>query len=259
MTSTTPYRDLECGISSECSDSDVPIVRWKVCRTRRRRQSLAKKQTIPILEGSKEKVADKTPPSPNVDTVLVSNVQNQSSDDTRSPPGLELSVTDRWDESRFNLDYPRLINPHPVEYACTAQREEDPGKPDDDDNKNKNKNSTHDLCCFPVAPPDDIDKTIFVHPERPGVKWGGRWGAAKLAKEVQKYERVKEFWLFEHDHGFLAGFDDKHEFVAAVLARELRSPWVVGWLRELIGEEDVGMVLAAVEETGGATVGELDH
>lgn len=247
MASHARDHDPKTDISSECSESDVPIVRWKMSR-RRRQQILVKKlEATLIIKAPNDEVGEEAKPPPDADMSIVNYGQNQASDDTSSPPGLEPSAANLWDESSFNLEYPRLVNPRPVEYAWTTQQQDattgDPG----------DKHAPLQ-CLLPVPPADDITKTIFLHPARPGLRWGGRWAAAKLAREVEKYERVKEFWLFEHDHGFLAGYDDKHAFVAAVFARELGSPWVVGWLRELLGEADVGRVLAALERLGGAGV-----
>lgn len=235
--------DLSGHPSGDSSDSDVPLV-WN-SRPGRVRQILDKKKTNSGTQSRKKEVPDKTQPPANANITTINYAREGARDNTQPPPGVKISATDLWDESEFKLQYPRLINPYPVKYIWEE-------RPDPATDRFADKRTP---SCFPVTPADDINKTIFVHPDLPRVKWGGGWGAAKLAKEIQKYERVKAFWLFENDHGYLPGFDDKHLFVAAVFAAELRSPWVVGWLRELIGEEDVSMISAAVEKIAGSDLG----
>lgn len=180
-------------------------------------------------------------------------------DGTQAPHNFRTNTTTPWNEKqKLHLDRPHLVSPPSVCYtqpsppvhpattgACSGQQE----------------SGDIPAPCLPTAaaaaaPGQDaqtiIPKAVFLHADRPRLRWGGRWARAKLAREERKYERVRALWLLEQDHGFLPGYDDKHAFVAAVFARELESPWVLAWLRELMSEEDVGRILAAREGAAAA-------
>lgn len=226
----------QCATDGNSTDSDMPVARYKNPRQKRR---LIKARTLASVHKPHEKNDGQKQKRPaTIKLVTTRQTTNPSPDNTRPPPGCRLNPTDLWDESAFNLSSPRLVKPHPLKYIWSTFETSTDG-----DKVTKH----HTPSCLPVAPADDIPKTMSIHPDRPGMRWTGAWAKAKLAVEVERYERVKAFWLFENDFGFLAGLDDKHEFVASVFARELDSPWVVGWLRELIGEEDMGKIMDASE------------
>lgn len=185
-----------------------------------------------------QKVDVDTPCLPDyTDNNIISHIQRPL-DGTQTPHSSRTIATGPWDEDKFHLDYIHLMNPRPTRYTFSSPS---PHPATGECGKEE------PFLSFPTTPQDDIPKTVFLHADHPRLQWGGRWARAKLAREVRKYERVKALWLFEHDHGFLPGYDDKHAFVAAMFARELESPWVLAWLRELIGEEDVDRILAARE------------
>lgn len=154
-----------------------------------------------------------------------------------------------WDESRFNLSSPRLTNPGEVSYNTRTAEQ------------SAYTDHTTRICRPVVAVPDDDDddnnnKTLFVHPRYRNLTWTGKWAAAKLAREEARYNRVKRLLflvgaLFEDGVGDFPTLDDddddKYLYVAHTCREEMRSPWVVAWLEELIGYEDVAKILAHLE------------
>lgn len=95
---------------------------------------------------------------------------------------------------------------------------------------------------------DNTDRVLFIHPDCPKICYTGEWAVTKLKGEIAKYKRVKSFWLFEDRDDYFPSYDDKEYFMADVFTRELQSTWVLAWLKELIGEEKVKKLEAAVEE-----------
>lgn len=141
---------------------------------------------------------------------------------------------DDWEEWRFDLSSPRLVRPLPLRYTRVGLQ-------------NPRTGSMYDSVHVPGVPDDNIEKVLFLHPERAGIRWVGRMAERKLAEEVRKYERVKTFWLFNHGYAYCPGWDRKHEFVAAHFAEEIQSPWVAAWMAELIGRRDVYLILDHLE------------
>lgn len=251
MATTCENHKRARSITAESDDSDVPFVRAKRFR-QRRSHSKVRYLVTPSENRDEDKSTDNasikskkvdidTPCLPN--HAYNNNISHvQSPLGTQAPNNVKPTFTKPWDEEKFHLDYPHLMSPCPTRYTFSTASHPATGGDGKDE----------PFIFLPDTPRDDIPKTVFLHADRPHLRWGGRWARAKLAREVRKYERVKALWLFEHDHGFLPGYDDKHAFVAAVFARELESPWVLAWLRELIGEEDVARILAARERAAGA-------
>lgn len=142
------------------------------------------------------------------------------------------------DVSRFKLDSPRLIKSGPQRFRWSTERNPKTGEFDWE----------YPVECFPIAPPDDIKKELFFHPEFRKLSWSGPVADKVLKHEIRKYEVVKEFWLFEYQGCFAPGIDDKHIFCAYKYQNELQSPWVRGWLKELIGEDNLAKVLQSYQD-----------
>lgn len=101
-------------------------------------------------------------------------------------------------------------------------------------------NGKNPSTSWPIAPADNTKKQLFLNEKYPGMKWVGGWAAAKLEREVEKYEIVKEFWLPENN----TRDDDLYEHAAIIFYEEMSSPWVCAWLRESIGVEEVEKIRA---------------
>ncbi|KAJ4394328.1 hypothetical protein N0V93_003545 [Gnomoniopsis smithogilvyi] len=138
-----------------------------------------------------------------------------------------------WDEESVNLDkYPHLLTTK-LTYRYTQVK-----NPWTD---------AWEYVCFPIAPADDIKKSLHVGGSLTQIRWTGFWAEQKLQKEIHKYEKIKEFWLFNYSKiavvPFFVGLDKKEEFCVGLFSEELRSPWVRFWLREFLG----GEVMNAIE------------
>lgn len=142
-----------------------------------------------------------------------------------------------WKPSTFTLDFPHLRQREVTELTYTWAYEQDPYQPD-----------VFRPTCWPDAPEDTIPKTLFLNKCHRRIAWSGKWAEAKLQAEIARYDRVKWFWLFNDGWAYLPGWDDKHLYVARRFRREMESPWVVAWLEELIGEEEVAKILAHMEK-----------
>lgn len=143
-----------------------------------------------------------------------------------------------WAEKRLGLLSPQSIPPTPL--PCSSAETESPHTVEDDLHHDR-----EDL--LPDAPADNSRKVLSLHPARTGIRWVGELSERKLAKELEKYERVKGFWLCNDGHAHCPGWDCKHEFVAHEFAEEVQSPWVLAWLAELIGRSDVYLILDNLE------------
>ncbi|PSR97527.1 hypothetical protein BD289DRAFT_450864 [Coniella lustricola] len=99
----------------------------------------------------------------------------------------------------------------------------------------------------PLTPEDDITKTLFLHNEAPKIKWVGKHTNAILNRHIEKYDRLKTFWLFEDIFGtpsLRTGLrHDKRLLVAHKFREEMQSPWVQAWLEDLIGAKDVEEIM----------------
>lgn len=149
-----------------------------------------------------------------------------------------------YNEDLFDLTSRRLINPLPVKYEWRVQKSTTPA------GTSPSPSPEPDIeprFWYPAPIKDDIKKALFLHPRRRRVVWVGRLAEAKLKEEVRKYHRVKDLWLFQASDAYMPGYDEKAEFIASVYEHEMLSPWVVCWLSELIGEEEVGRILGHVE------------
>ncbi|KAG8165200.1 hypothetical protein KVR01_005475 [Diaporthe batatas] len=144
-----------------------------------------------------------------------------------------------YNEEFFDLTSCRLINPLPVKYELLTHASPSTGT--------RTPSDIEPRFWFPAPIEDDIKKRLFLHPRNRGIVWVGRFAEAKLEAEKKKYHRVKDLWLFEASDAYLPGYDKKAEFIARAFEDEMLSPWVVGWLRELIGAEAVGKILEHVE------------
>lgn len=145
-----------------------------------------------------------------------------------------LTPQQLWEEKRFDLSSPRLIRPLPQRYKLIEETGPLASGPDS-------------RVFIPDVPADDIRKVLSINPSRAGMRWAGGWAKGELAREVAMYERVKGFWLFNYGYAYCPSWDFKHEFVAAEFAEEMQRPRVVAWLAELIGREDVCLVLEYLE------------
>ena len=145
-----------------------------------------------------------------------------------------------YNEDLFDLSSRRLINPLPVKYEWRVQKSSPTTTPSPE-------RAIEPRFWYPAPIKDDIKKTLFLHPSNRGIVWVGRLAEAKLKEEVKKYHRVKDLWLFQASDAYMPGYDKKAEFIAEVYEHEMLSPWVVCWLRELIGAEEVGKILEQIE------------
>lgn len=147
--------------------------------------------------------------------------------DPLRPLNCKIDSARLWDEETLNLgQYPRLVT------TKLTYRYDQLKNPWTD---------AWEYVCFPIAPADDIEKSLHVGHGSRHTKWTGFWAEQKLQKEIAKYEAIKEFWLFNYAIStvvpFLAGLDKKEEFCAGLFSEELQSPWVRCWLREFLGDE----------------------
>lgn len=147
--------------------------------------------------------------------------------DPLRPLSCKIDPKDFWDEKSFNLaHYPRLVT---TKLAYRYPKVKNPW------------NDVWEYVCFPIAPADDIKKSLHLGRTTKHLKWTGVWAEQKLQKEIAKYERIKEFWLFNYAMSsvvpFFPGLDKKEEFCVGLFSKELQSPWVCAWLRELLGDK----------------------
>lgn len=157
--------------------------------------------------------------------------------DPLRPSNCKIDSNRLWDVESLNLgQYPRLVT---TKLTYRYQQLKNPW--------------THawEYVCFPIAPADDIKKSLHLGGQSKQVRWTGLWAEQKLQKEIAKYEAVKEFWLFNYSVSsvmpFLVGLDKKEEFCVGLFAKELLSPWVRSWLREFLGDEVMDVMEAAME------------
>lgn len=140
-----------------------------------------------------------------------------------------------WEEKHFDLQSPLLDRSAPLKYTTIEVKSPRTGE-------------TQDQVCVPDSPLDNIRKVLFLHPLHTGIKWVGAHAERKLAAEKAKYERVKEFWLFGYGHAYCPNWDQRHQFVAETFHEELQSPWVLAWLAQLIGPDNVYQILDHLEQ-----------
>lgn len=152
-----------------------------------------------------------------------------------------------YNEALFDLSSRRLLNPLPVKYEWRPQKSNTTTAVAGPSPSPSPEEDIEPRFWYPAPIEDDIKKTLFLHPSRRSLVWVGRLAEAKLREEVDKYHRVKDLWLFQASDAFMPGYDQKAEFIASVYEDEMLSPWVVCWLSELIGEEEVGRILGHVE------------
>ncbi|KAJ4421631.1 hypothetical protein N0V82_003632 [Gnomoniopsis sp. IMI 355080] len=157
--------------------------------------------------------------------------------DPLRPLNCKIDSKRLWDEEKLNLgQYPRLVTTK-LTYRYTQVK-----NPWTD---------AWEYVCFPIAPADDIQKSLHLGHSSKHVKWAGLWAEQKLQKEIAKYEAIKEFWLFNYASSsvvpFFAGLDKKEEFCVGLFSEELRSPWVRCWLREFLRGEFMEAIEAAME------------
>ncbi|KAF3762518.1 hypothetical protein M406DRAFT_72519 [Cryphonectria parasitica EP155] len=163
-------------------------------------------------------------------------------DNTVRPKDVNFNPEDMWDKD-FRLErYPRLQLDKPLQYTWTTDADRNP--------KTGQWDHFYPCHCYPVAPEDDIKKTLFLNDKKPNIRWAGEWAKAQLRREIAKYEAVKEFWLFEYadlaGRAFMPGLDSKYQFIATHFTEEMDSPWVQAWLGQLIGHEEVHKILQAM-------------
>ncbi|KKY38343.1 hypothetical protein UCDDA912_g01661 [Diaporthe ampelina] len=145
-----------------------------------------------------------------------------------------------YNEDLFDLSSRRLIDPLPVKYEWRAHKSAPTTSPSPSPD-------IEPRFWYPKPIKDNIKKTLFIHPNNRKIVWVGPHAKAKLKEEVKKYHRVKDLWLFQASDAYLPGYDNKAEFIASIYEQEMLSPWVVCWLRELIGEAEVGRILECVQ------------
>lgn len=182
---------------------------------------------------SREASNDKTLPTKVVETPTGETIEATET----FPWYIKRDPTKHWKTSTFDLAYPHLHHTHVDQLTYTWAYERCPYRPE-----------VFRPTCWPDAPEDTIRKDLFAHPTHREVAWSGPWAERKLAAEVARYDRVKWFWLFNDGWAYVPGWDDKHRYAARRFRREMESPWVVTWLRELIGEGEVAKILAHMEE-----------
>lgn len=157
--------------------------------------------------------------------------------DPLRPPHCRIDSNRLWDVESLNLgQYPRLAT---TKLTYRYQQLKNPWT------------DAWEYVCFPVAPADDIKKSLHLGGQSKQLRWTGFWAEQKLQKEIAKYEAIKEFWLFNYSASsvvpFFAGLDKKEEFCVGLFAEELLSPWVRSWLREFLGDEVMDVMEAALE------------
>lgn len=158
--------------------------------------------------------------------------------DPLRPLNCKIDSNRLWDVDSLNLgQYPRLVT---TKLTYRYQQLRNPG--------------THawEYVCFPIAPADDIKKSLHLGGKMRQFRWTGLWAERKLQNEIAKYEAIKEFWLFNYSAAavmpFLVGLDKKEEFCVGLFSEELLSPWVRIWLREFLGDEIMDIIEAAMEK-----------
>lgn len=144
-----------------------------------------------------------------------------------------------YNEELFDLSSSHLINALPVKYERLTHTSPLTSSSTD--------TAIEPRFWYPAPIEDDIKKTLFIHPSNREIVWVGRLAEAKLENEIKKYHRVKDLWLFQASDAYMPGYDKKAEFIASVYEHEMLSPWVVCWLTELIGEEEVANILEHIE------------
>lgn len=157
--------------------------------------------------------------------------------DPLRPPNCKIDPNRLWDVDTLNLgQYPRLVT---TKLTYRYHQLRNPW--------------THawEYVCFPIAPADDIKKSLHLGGKMKQFRWTGFWAEQKLQREIAKYEAIKEFWLFNYSVSsvvpFFAGLDKKEEFCVGLFSEELLSPWVRGWLREFLGDENMNFMESAME------------
>lgn len=158
------------------------------------------------------------------------------------PPDCKLDAPRLWGEERLRLgQYPRLVTTK-TSYRFLQQH------------KNQGTGTSSEYVCVPVAPADDIEKTLCLGGRTAKttlLRWCGDWAERKLHREIAKYEAVKEFWVFDYCKDLvMPGFKEKEEFCAGQFLEELQSPWVCAWLREFLGDGVMDKIEAAMRRTG---------
>lgn len=131
-----------------------------------------------------------------------------------------------------------MIKKGPLRFRWTTERNPKTGEFD----------WKHPIECYPITPPDDIKKELFVHPELRKFRWTGPDADEILKREIRKYNYVKEFWLFEYQNCFSPVLDDKHVFCAYYYWPQIQSPWVRAWLQELIGEDNMAAIMLSYKD-----------
>lgn len=164
------------------------------------------------------------------------------------PRHLVRDPSKHWTSSTFTLDFPALTNrcTFLLKYEWAYERKRGLNDDDSDGDESSAAAAGHLVfrpVCWPVAPADTIIKKLFIHRDRRNITWTGPWAAAKLAAEIERYERVKWFWLFNDGYMYFHGYDDKYYYASHRFSRELESQWVVAWLGELIGEGELGKIM----------------
>lgn len=208
------------------AENEYPTPARSIKRIRLRRRFVAKAADLPPPSLKRKNIPDPIslpPKSRKMANVMVVH---------KPPKG-------SYNEDLFDLSSRRLLNPLPVKYEWRVQKSTSPSP--------SPETNIEPRFWYPAPIKDNIRKTLFLHPSRRGVVWVGRFAEAKLKKEVSKYHRVKDLWLFQASDAFMPGYDNKPEFIASVYEEEMLSPWVVCWLSELIGAEAVGRILEHVE------------
>lgn len=157
--------------------------------------------------------------------------------DPLRPLNCKIDSNRLWDLDTLNLgQYPRLVT---TKLTYRYQQLRNPW--------------THawEYVCFPIAPADDIKKSLHLGGKTKQFRWTGFWAEQKLKKEIANYEAIKEFWLFNYCVSsvvpFFAGLDNKEEFCVGLFSEDLLSPWVRSWLREFLGDEIMDVMEAAME------------
>lgn len=157
--------------------------------------------------------------------------------DPLRPLSCKIDSNRLWDVDTLNLgQYPRLVT---TKLTYRYQQLRNPW--------------THawEYVCFPIAPADDIKKSLHLGGKTKQLRWTGFWAEQKLQKEIAKYEAIKEFWIFNYSVSsvvpFFAGLDKKEEFCVGLFSEELLSPWVRSWLREFLGDEVMDVIETAMD------------
>lgn len=163
--------------------------------------------------------------------------------DPNRPLDCKIDARKLWDEDSLKLgQYPRLVT---TKLTYRYKKLRNPWF------------HNWEYVCFPIAPADDIEKSLHLAGGSKHIKWTGFWAEQKLQKEIAKYERIKEFWLFNYSINavvpFFAGLDKKEEFVVGLFPEELESPWVRAWLREFLGDDIMDEIVTAMKSVDEAS------